>query len=171
MGGKQLLDNGGKPGRAGSNKIPFVIAVETRGGRPQRVQFHTVTSHNRAEITRIATTSFAPGSWIVSDGLDCFKAIAVAGYEHSRTVVNNIAHPQKLHCFRWVNTVLGNLKTATAGTFHVIHRQYLHRYLAEFQYRFNRRSNLPDMLARLACVAVRTTPRPYADIICAYASG
>ena len=32
MGGKQLLDNGGKPGRAGSNKIPFVIAVETRDG-------------------------------------------------------------------------------------------------------------------------------------------
>jgi ISXO2-like transposase domain len=70
MGGKQLLDSGGKPGRAGSNKIPFVIAVETRDGRPQRVQFHTVTSHNRAEITRIATTSFAPGSWVVSDGLD-----------------------------------------------------------------------------------------------------
>ena len=32
MGGKQLLDNGGKPGRAGSNKVPFVIAVETRDG-------------------------------------------------------------------------------------------------------------------------------------------
>ena len=130
-----------------------------------------VTSHNRAEIARIATTSFAPGSQIVSDGLDCFKVFAEAGYDHSRTVVSGIAQPQKLACFHWVNTVLGNLKTATAGTFHVIRRQYLHRYLAEFQYRFNRRSNLPDMLARLASVAVRTTPRPYADIKCAYSGG
>ena len=115
--------------------------------------------------------SFTSGSHIVSDGLDCFKALARAGYDHSRTVVSDIAQPQKLDCFRWVNTVLGNLKTATAGTFHAIRRQYLHRYLAEFQYRFNRRSNLPDMLARLASVAVRTTPRPNADIRCAYVSG
>jgi hypothetical protein len=34
------------------------------------------------------------------------------------------------------------------------------RYFAEFQYRFNRRYDLPAMLDRLACVATRRAPRP-----------
>ena len=145
--------------------VPMVRSFEWE------LPFGTRTVIVLAEIERIASTSFAAGSQIVSDGLDCFKFFAKAGYDHSRTVVNDIAHPQKLDRFRWVNTVLSNLKTATSGTFHAIRRQYLHRYLAEFQYRFNRRSNLPDMLARLAYVAVRTTPRPYADIVCGYSDG
>lgn len=70
----------------------------------------------------------------------------------------------QMPAFRWVNTVLGNLKTAIAGTFKSIRRTYARRYLAEFQYRFNRRSRLPHMLDRLASVAVHTSPRPYAII-------
>ena len=171
MGGEQPIENGGKQGRSGSNKTPFVVAVETRDGRPQRVQFHTVTSHTRAEIKRIATTSFVPGSRVVSDGLDCFKAVTEAGCTHDATVTNRIVRPQKLDRFRWANTLLGNLKSATTGTFHSIRPQYVYRYLAEFQYRFNRRSDLPAMLARLANAAVRTTPKPYADIRCAYECG
>jgi transposase-like protein len=171
MGGEQPIDSGGKQGRSGSNKTPFVVAVETRDGRPQRVQFHTVSSHNRAEIRRIAAANFVPGSHVVSDGLDCFKAVREAGCTHDATVTNRIVRPQKLIRFHWVNTVIGNLKTATTGTFHSIRPHYVHRYLAEFQYRFNRRSNLPAMLARLAFAAVRTAPKPYAKIRCAYAGG
>jgi len=70
----------------------------------------------------------------------------------------------KMPAFRWVNTVIGNLKTAITGTFKSVRRKYAPRYLAEFQYRFNRRSRLPDMLDRLACVAVRSRPMPYSVI-------
>ena len=171
MGGEQPIESGGKQGRAGSNKTPFVVAVETRDGRPQRVQFHTVTSHTRAEIKRIATTSFAPGSHIVSDGLDCFRAVTEAGCSHDATVTSRIVRAHKLDRFRWANTLLGNLKSATTGTFHSLRPHYVYRYLAEFQYRFNRRSDLPGMLARLASVAVRTAPKPYTEIKRAYACG
>ena len=51
--------------------------------------------------------------------------------------------------FRWVNTMLGNLKTAITGTFHSIRRPYVPRYLAEFQWRFNRRARLADMVDQL----------------------
>lgn len=94
--------------------------------------------------------------------------MAKAGYDHSRIVVSDIAHSQKLDRFGWLNTFLGNLKTATSGTFHAIRSQHLHRFLAEFQQRFKRRSNLADMLAR---VAVRKTPRPYTDIRYVYPGG
>ena len=36
--------------------------------------------------------------------------------------------------------------------------EYAQRYLAEFEYRFNRRFNLPDIIPGLACVALRTPP-------------
>lgn len=172
LGGKQGVADGGKQGRGGSNKIPFVPAVETRDGRPQRVQFIPVETHSQAEIARIAKAHFEPGSTIVSDGLSCFPAVVTAGCIHEQRVVSRAAVPaMKMPAFRWVNTVLGNLKTAIAGTFKSIRRPYAARYLAEFQYRFNRRSSLPDMLDRLACVAVRTGPRPYALIAIPYVDG
>lgn len=172
LGGKQGVADGGKQGRGGSNKIPFVPAVETRDGRPQRVQLISVETHSQAEIARIAKAHFEPGSTIVSDGLSCFPAVVTAGCIHEQRVVSRAAVPaMKMPAFRWVNTVLGNLKTAIAGTFKSIRRPYAARYLAEFQYRFNRRSSLPDMLDRLACVAVRTGPRPYALIAIPYVDG
>ena len=46
--------------------------------------------------------------------------------------------------------MLGNLKTALAGTYHSFdHAQYGARYLAEFAHRFNRQLDLAAMLLRL----------------------
>ncbi len=57
--------------------------------------------------------------------------------------------------------MLGNIKNALQGTFHAIRKKHVPRYLAEFEYRFNRRFNLPAMIERLLCVALRTPPMPY----------
>jgi len=57
--------------------------------------------------------------------------------------------------------VLGNLKTSFSGTFHAFgFAKYAHRYLAEVQYRFNRRFDLKIILRRLLVAAVSTPPRP-----------
>ena len=62
---------------------------------------------------------------------------------------------------RWVNTFLGNLKTALAGTYHSFdHAHYGARYLAESAYRFNRRCDLAAMLPGLLRAAARTRPLP-----------
>ena len=52
-------------------------------------------------------------------------------------------HKGKAGCevdaFKWLNVILGNLKTALSGTHHAFaFRKYAHRYLDEVQYRFNR---------------------------------
>ena len=66
-------------------------------------------------------------------------------------------HPE----FHWVNTLLSNLKTSLAGTFHAFEfKKYGHRYLAEFAYRFNRRNNLKTMLPRLIHAAIASKPHP-----------
>ncbi|WP_371264211.1 transposase [Nitrosomonas sp. Nm51] len=66
--------------------------------------------------------------------------------------------------FHWVNTLLGNLKTALSGTYHAFnHAKYAHRYLAEFSYRFNRRFDLAAMVPRLLRAAVTTNPLQYIE--------
>ena len=67
--------------------------------------------------------------------------------------------------FIQVNTVLGNLKTAIAGTYHAFKfDKYADRHLAEVQYRFNRRFDLRDIFGSLLRAAALTAPRPMPSI-------
>jgi hypothetical protein len=67
--------------------------------------------------------------------------------------------PRDLPNFLWVNTVLGNLKTSLAGTFHGLKfRKYTQHYLAAIAYRFNRRFDLRGLVARLVVDVARTSP-------------
>ena len=63
--------------------------------------------------------------------------------------------------FKWVNTTLGNIKSAITGTYRTIRDKHVPRYLAEFEYRFNRRYDLAAMMPRLGYVAARTPAMPY----------
>ena len=69
------------------------------------------------------------------------------------------ASKQRLE-FRWANTILGNIKTALRSTYHAVRPKCAQRYLSEFEYRFNRRFDLPDIIPRLAYVALGTPPMP-----------
>ena len=66
--------------------------------------------------------------------------------------------------FKWVNTGLGNIKSAITGTCRAIRPRHAARYLAAFEYRFNRRFNLPNMVPALAKAAAATAPKPYATL-------
>jgi len=100
----------------------------------------------------------------VSDGLVCFLATEDAGV-HERHVTGGGKAASKLPQFREVNTVLSNLETWLSGTFHVFKfAKYAHRYLAEFQYRFNRRFDLRSILIRLVAAACTTKPHGLANI-------
>jgi len=66
-----------------------------------------------------------------------------------------------MESFKWVNTILGNLKAVITGTYHTFKfDKYAHRYLSEYQYRFNHRFDLAGMLPRLLFAGVRTGSRP-----------
>ena len=175
LGGEKGELEGGKRGRGGPNKIPFVVAVATSDeGRPQRLALMPVAAHNRDEIARIAKLHLAPSARdLVPDGLACFAAVTKAGCLHEPVVVSQTltGRSETLICFRWVNTVLGNLKTAIRGTCHAIRRPYVPRYLAEFQWRFNRRVDLRGMLDKLAAAAIRQAPTPYRAIRIAHVDG
>jgi hypothetical protein len=112
-----------------------------------------------------AARSIAPSATVVSDGLWCFGAVQIVGAAHERVVTGGGKASSELPQFRAVNAVLGNLKRALGGTYHAFYfAKYAHRYLAEAQYRFNRRFNLRSILLRLLRAASLTTPTPAASI-------
>jgi len=82
--------------------------------------------------------------------------------EHAHTVTQasgNIGCEQPNA--RWVNVVLSNLKRALDGTYHAFRFcKYAHRYLAEAQWRSNRRFDLSALVPRPLRAAARITPWP-----------
>lgn len=153
--------SGGKSGRGSENKVPFVAAVQTtETGRPLKVCLKKL-EFTKDAIADWAKTALAASAHVVSDGLWCFKAVTESGATQERIVTGGGAACVKLEPFRAVNTFLGNLKTAYAGTYHAFDfAKYAHRYLAEVQYRFNRRFDLSSILGRLLAASVSTPARP-----------
>ena len=112
------------------------------------------------EIAAWAQLHLGTGTRVVSDGLACFHGVTAAGCVHESVVVGSGKAAVERPEFRWVNTILGNIKNALRGTYHAIRPKYAQRYLSEFEYRFNRRFDLPDIIPRLVYVALRTPPMP-----------
>jgi hypothetical protein len=112
-------------------------------------------------VAKWARTSLGASAEVVSDGLWAFQGVTASGASHKRTVTGGGAASVKLAKFRAVNTLLGNLKTSFSGTYHSFDfEKYAHRYLAQVQYRFNRRFDLRAILARLLLASASTRPHP-----------
>lgn len=155
-------EKAGKAGRGSENKTAFVAAVQTSDdGKPLFMRLSRVSGFTKEALTQWANTSLAPQAHVVSDGLWCFEAVTQTGATHERHVVGHGRQAVQRKEFRWVNTMLGNLKTSLNGTYHAIkHAKYADRYLAEFAYRFNRRFDLAAMVPRLLRATVTTKPQP-----------
>ena len=152
---------GGKAGRGSENKVPFIAAVQTNAVGQPMLACLTKLEFTKEAIAKWATKSLCASAQVVSDGLRCFMAVAACGATHERTVTGGGASSVKIDKFLAVNTLLGNLKTAFAGTYHSFDfAKYAHRYLAEVQYRFNRRFDLSVILGRLLLASAVTKPHP-----------
>ncbi len=156
------LDDAGKHGRGAAGKTPFVAAVATtEDGKPDQIILRRVIGFRKVAIGKLTSTALTGGANVITDALACFTAVATAGCTHTQIQTGSGAQAAKKPAFKWVNTVLGNIKSALVGTYRAVHSKHVPRYLAEFEYRFNRRYRLETMIPRLAYVALRTAPMPY----------
>lgn len=154
-------ERSGKRGRGSENKVPFVIAVETSAEGHPLFMKATPLPFTQEALAAWAQRSLAASASVVSDGLSGFRGVQDQVACHHRIIVGSgrqaVQHPE----FRWVNTVLGNLKTAIHGTYHAFDfGKYAARYLAEVSYRFNRRFDLRAILGQLIKDAAATLPCP-----------
>ncbi len=138
-----------------------MAAVETNEkGHPLRMKLTVVEGFRTSEIAAWAHRHLDADTSAVSDGLACFQGVTAAGCAHDKIVAGSGKASVERPEFRWANTILGNVKSALRGTCHAIRPEYAQRYISEFECRFNRRFDLPDIIPRLACVALRTPPMP-----------
>ena len=113
--------SGGKRGRGAPGKTPFVAAVETNAeGHPLRVKLTVVEGFRLTEIAAWAQQHLSPGTQVLSDGLACFNGVTAAGCVHEPMVTGGGKAAVERPEFRWVNTILGNIKNALCGTYHAV---------------------------------------------------
>jgi hypothetical protein len=139
----------------------MVAAVSLdEAGHPIHVKVAKVETFSFAAIADWAQDALARGCEVISDGLPCFRAVAEVGCIHQPVNVNG-RHPKDLPDFRWINTVISNLKTSFSGTFHALKfDKYADRYLGAFCYRFNRSFHLEEMMGRILRTTCNCTAKP-----------
>jgi transposase-like protein len=152
---------GGKRGRGAPGKQAFVAAVETtEEGHPLFMKCSPVNGFRKQTLQRWANHLLSGKAHVISDALGAFRGIDAAGIEHEAIVTGGGAASMEILALQWVNIILGNLKNSIHGTYHAIGGKHLARYLAEFNYRFNRRFRLECIVDQLLRDAVRTPPMP-----------
>jgi hypothetical protein len=92
--------------------------------------------------------------------------LAANGFTH--TAIDLSKQDQPPHkLLPWVHITLGNLKRFLLGTHHQVEGKHLDRYVAEFNYRLNRRSMEQDQMTRLLRATLATSTITYKQIIAA----
>lgn len=173
MGGER---HGGKRGRGSPGKAPMIAAVQTSPEEDPSerkvvyLKVQAVPDFKGRTIKRWAKCSLARTATVLTDGMPSFNAISEVVEDHQPIMMEggwrNSRHP----AFKWVNTILGNLKGNILGVCRWISAKHLPRYLAEFQWRFNRRFGLEDILHRLLRAAALTPPMPQKLLVLAEVS-
>lgn len=130
----------GRRGRGATGKIPFVAAVSTNEhGHPIHMRFSRVASFSKKAIIDWASKHLSNGCNTITDGLIGFEGLEDSGFPHKVVITGGGPESVQIADFKWVNTIIGNVKRSLHGTFHSISKKHFERYLAQFCYRFNRR--------------------------------
>lgn len=127
-----------KRGR-GTDKQPVMVLVESgHGGKAHSRPIERVDSKN---LKAAMDERVHPSSAIVTDELRSYPK-ATAGFEGGHYTVNHSAGQYVTQDGRTTNSAesfFALLKRGVYGTFHHISKKHLHRYCAEFDFRWNGR--------------------------------
>ncbi|HRT84711.1 MAG TPA: IS1595 family transposase [Bacteroidales bacterium] len=125
----------GKRGRGAENKVPVFSLVE-RSGNVISTPVERVTGKNLKAIMRERVDK---SSIIMTDD---FKSYTGVDHEFAEHHVINHSSKEYVRGEIHTNTIEGYfslLKRGIIGVYHHVGRQHLHRYLSEFDFRYNRR--------------------------------
>jgi transposase-like protein len=154
--------SGGKSGPGSQKKVPFVLAVQTTDGGQPHLVCAAQLPLRRDALQAFAARRLLKPLTLVSDGLDCFRVTAGAGTGavHQRIFTGGGKASVRVPALAAVNTLLGNFKTAVTGTLHAFKfDKYAPRYLADYQFRFNRRYQMRELVPSLLHALALARPR------------
>ncbi|HML08887.1 MAG TPA: IS1595 family transposase [Xanthobacteraceae bacterium] len=139
IGGKNRNRHWNKKRRK-DDKTPIIGAVERQGNVVARV-LRSVTGIDAArfvsEVVSDKVSLLATDAWRGYEGLDAVYPRAAVDH-HKKQYVIGAVHTNTIEGFWSI------FKRGVVGTFHKMSAKYMPLYVAEFQFRYNNRSN-PDM--------------------------
>lgn len=134
----------------------FVVTIEDRGDSPGFAKIRRVASGSDLQ-TDIPVRGTSDSPVDAGEGLrDTPDEQAGGSYEGLNPLLISDRKPTRIG---WARILMANLTGNIRGVHHGVSAKHLHRYLAEFLYRFNRRAWGSQILNRalIACVSVSTT--------------
>jgi len=125
--------------------------VDSRGRRKKRAGFAKVVMSRETSIfaQQFVDAHIRPESWVNTDGSAAYAQLKGV---HADSQVMHGAPDKLEHWLPWVFYWVQNAKAWLRATFHGVKTKYLRLYLAEHNYRFNRRHD-PDSLFHRALSA------------------
>ena len=142
VGGKETNKHLSKrrPGRqGGAGKAPVLALVEREGS----MRSHHVASVNAKTLRPLLSASIDKRTYVMTDDSKVYPPITKEFAGHG-TVNHSIEEYVRGH-FWHTNTVenyFSILKRGITGVYHHVSETHLHRYLAEFDFRYNQRVSL-----------------------------
>jgi transposase-like protein len=132
---------GGKRGRGAAKKAIVEVAVEKRGAGMGRARLVRIPDLSSESLLAAIAAAVEPGAVVYTDHFRGYAGLAGAGYIHYPTAVSSIGDPAHVVMPR-VHRIASLLKRWLLGTHQgAVRPQHLDDYLAEFAFRFNRRSS------------------------------
>lgn len=149
--GKKFLRS--KSGRGPSNKRPIVALIE-RGGKAR--VFHIATA-NQATVEKIVRENVAKEARLHTDESRLYPRVGTefAGHDTVRHSAGEYAR-DGVHC-NTAEGFFGIFKKGFASSYQHCDEKYLHRYLSEYEFRFNNRIKLGVNDKERAAIALRGT--------------
>lgn len=89
------------------------------------MRFSAVDGFKKVEITRWAKAHLTPNSIVISDVLACFRAVKDTEVLHLAVVTGGGPDSAEWPYFKWVNTMISNVKNSMHGTYHAINQKHL----------------------------------------------
>jgi hypothetical protein len=154
------LDGTGFGSAKTKNQRDVMVAIETKswvddkGREKSRAGFAKVivADETRENAEKFISKNIKPGAMVNTDAGMAFKHAAVAGIDLDYREMDS-DREKVANWLPWVHRFISNGKTWILGTHHGVRAKYLHLYLAEYTYRFNRRHD-PDSLFHRAISAM-----------------
>lgn len=152
VGGKQFIGPKWKRVEVKSNKTPVVSLVE-RGGNVR--SFVHPTKVSGRTLKQVVRENVHPDSHVMTDDFNAYRGLKTEFRRHS-----TIRHKWGLYSRKEgdviisTNTIEGYfsiLKRGINGVYHHVGKQHLHRYLSEFDFRYNTR-HVTDGMRTLAAI-------------------
>lgn len=156
IGGKK---KSGKRGRGARNKVPVLVAVESRPKGCGHVALNRLESLSAYQAKTFLNQKVQNDALIISDSFSTYQSLSQELNICTLTAGNG---QRAVEIFPDVHRVIARLKTWIRGTHSHVSSKHLNRYLAEFSYRFNRRfkhrrDTIFDRLVTACCTTQTVT--------------